>query len=95
VPFITAIVLFWQRRRLVPLLRRGWATLRSTATQDAAGTGTLGRLAVLARRALVGGWRTVDTDANANRLARFVGWMRTFAAGNDVVRPAAKTETAA
>lgn len=92
--FIAAIVLFWQRRRLIPLVRRGWASVRSTATADTAG-GTLSRLAAVARRLLVNGWRAVDTDANASRLARFVSWMRTFAGGSDVVRTAAKPETSA
>lgn len=94
-PFIAAIVLFWQRRRVIPLVRRGWAAARSTATADTTGAGTLARLVALARRLLVSGWRAVDTDANASRLARFVRWMRTFAGGTDVVRTAAKPETAA
>ena len=94
-PFIAAIVLFWQRRRLVPLLRRGWTAARSAAAQDTAASGTLGRLAVLARRILIGGWRAVDTDVTASRLARFVVWMRSMASGSDVVRASTKPETAA
>ncbi len=93
-PFIAAIVLFWQRRRLIPLLRRGWAAIRSTADHDTAATGTFGRLAMVARRILIGGWRAMDTDATRSRLARFVGWMRSMANGGDVVRAPAKPETA-
>jgi hypothetical protein len=94
-PFIAAIVLFWQRRRLIPLLRRGWAAIRSAAAQDTAAAGTLGRIAVLARRILIGGWRALDTDATRSRLARFVGWMRSMAGGSDVAPAAAKPGTAA
>ena len=94
-PFIAAIVLFWQRRRLIPLLRSGWAAIRSAAAQDTAAAGTLGRLAVLARRILIDGWRAVDTEATRSRLGRFVRWMRSMAGGTDVDRSAAKPETAA
>ncbi len=93
-PFIAAIVLFWQRRRIIPLVHRAWASLRSSATEDAAGAGPVGRLAAIARRLVVGGWRAMDTDANAGRLARFVDRMRSMAAGGDVSGTTAKPETA-
>ena len=90
-PFIAAIVLFWQRRRLVPLLRRFWASLRPHGT--GAPAGARGSVNAVGRRALVGAWRAVDTEANATRVARFVTWMRSFAAGGEVVRAASTPET--
>ncbi len=93
VPFVAAIVLFWQRRHVVPLLRRAWSALK-TQESGAAPAGKRSRVGALGRRAVVGGWRAVDTDANATRLARFVAWMRSFAAGSEVVRAPSTTETA-
>lgn len=91
--FIAAIVLFWQRRRVVPLLRRAWVVL-TTRGSDAVPPGTRARVGAIGRRAVVGGWRAVDTDANATRVARFVAWMRSLAAGSEVVKAPTAPETA-
>jgi hypothetical protein len=92
-PFVAAIVLFWQRRRVVPLLRRAWSAL-TAGESGAAPAGKRARAGAVGRRAVVGGWRAVDTDANATRVARFVTWMRSLAAGSEVVQaPSAPNTT--
>jgi hypothetical protein len=91
--FLAAIVLFWQRRRVVPLVRRAWSALK-TQESVAVPAGTRARVGAIGRRAVIGGWRAVDTDANATRVARFVAWMRSLAAGSEVVPAPSSPETA-
>jgi hypothetical protein len=91
---IAIVVLFWQRRRVVPVIRRGWSWLKESGANVPSGS-SRARATRLARQATVRGWRTVDTEANAARIARFVAWMRTLSSTGTVARPTSTPERTA
>ena len=90
---IAIVVLFWQRRRVSVLLRRAWGWVKSTDSAAPAAS-RRGRATHTAKEAAARGWRAVDTEANAGRVASFVAWMRGMASTGVVARTTSTSETA-
>jgi hypothetical protein len=89
---IAIVVLFWQRRRVTSLLRRGWGWAKTTSTEAPSGS-RWARATRLTRQAAARGWRAVDTEANAGRVARFIAWMREVASSRVVARTTSANES--
>lgn len=89
---IAIVVLFWQRRRVSALVRRAWGWVKSTSA-GAPAASRRGRVTHTAKQAAARGWRAVDTEANAGRVARFVAWMRGLASTGVVARTASPNQT--